>query len=437
MKVLLIGSGGREHALAWALKKNPKVTLTSAPGSSALASLGDIKPVAVDDIKGLTQLANVLRPDLTVIGPELPLTLGLADALRGMGLAVFGPSARAARLEGSKFFAKDFMVRHNLPTANYALFYDSKDALNYLNDASYPVVIKADGLASGKGVVVCGKHEAATKAIEDLFELKTGQGVLIEEFLAGEEISFLVVTDGKSILPLPPSQDHKPIFDGDRGPNTGGMGAYSPTPLVGTELEKLILETIVTPTVNGLAAEGATFCGLLYFGLMITMSGPKILEFNARFGDPETQTLMPRLKGDLASVLKAAAVGRLERAFLDWDNRSSVCVVMSAKGYPGAYRTGDPIGGLEEVKKLPEVIVFEAGVDRPTQGPNLGQPVVSGGRVLGVTALGDDISQAIKNAYQAVSMITWPGAHFRSDIAAKALRHTLLYPSSPDDDSLI
>jgi phosphoribosylamine--glycine ligase len=414
--------------LAWALRKNPKVALMSAPGSSALASLGEVKPIAVDDVDGLTNLAKEMQPDLTVIGPELPLALGLTDSLKSLGLSVFGPSAEAAKIEGSKVFAKDFMVRHNLPTASYAVFYDPAEAKHYLKDASYPVVVKADGLASGKGVFVCGHHNQAMAALAEMASMEAASRIIVEEYLAGEEVSYFAITDGSSILPIPSAQDHKTIFDNDRGPNTGGMGAYSPAPLVTPKLEEIIMETIIRPTVEGLAAEGTPYCGLLYAGLMVSLSGPKILEFNARFGDPETQALMPRCKGDLAETLLAAANGVLHEANLAWDERPCVCVVMSSKGYPGPYETGQVITGLDKAEARDGVKVFQAGTTcEPRKIVQDGQEIWSetlqtnGGRVLGVTALGDDLESAVTKAYEAVGDISFEGAHYRRDIGAKAL----------------
>ncbi|MDR1870569.1 MAG: phosphoribosylamine--glycine ligase [Deltaproteobacteria bacterium] len=431
MKILLIGQGGREHALAWRLKQNPRVKLISAPGSSALASLGEVEPVAVDNISALVSLANRVQPDLTVIGPELPLVMGLADQLRSLGLAVFGPSARAAQIEGSKVFAKDFMVRHNLPTASYAVFYDLEEAQQYLEAASYPLVLKADGLAQGKGVVICGKLEAALKGIHDIARLGKGQRILVEEYLAGEEVSFFALTDGKAIKPLLSAQDHKTIYDNDCGPNTGGMGAYSPAPLVNKRLEEMILETIIQPVVSGLATEGCPYSGLLYAGLMVTLSGPKVLEFNARFGDPETQALLPLLKTDLAETLLAVAESRLKDVNLEWENKSAATVVMSAEGYPGPYREDDLITGLDEARKRPDTLVFESGVLKRQEGAT---PTyhTKGGRVLAVTALGADLQDAVNRAYEAVGDISWPGAHYRKDIGGKALHQSLLY--NCDDD---
>ncbi|MDR1608773.1 MAG: phosphoribosylamine--glycine ligase [Deltaproteobacteria bacterium] len=426
MKILLIGSGGREHALAWRLKQNPLVQLISAPGSSALATLGVCSPIAPDNIGALVAFAKREKPDLTIIGPELPLVLGLADLLRNEGLAVFGPSARAAQIEGSKVFAKDFMVRHNLPTASYAVFYDKEEAQQYLEGASYPLVLKADGLAQGKGVVICGKLESALKAVTELTKQQAGRRIIIEEYLAGEEISYFAFTDGHTIKPLPSAQDHKTIFDNDSGPNTGGMGAYSPAPLVNEHLNKTILETIIKPTVMGLATEGSPFSGLLYAGLMITLSGPKLLEFNARFGDPETQALMPLLKSDLAEILLAVAQNRLHETNIEWEKKTAATVVMSSAGYPGPYREGDLITGLDQARARENVFVFESGVEKRMEGTELNS-YTKGGRVLSVTALGDDLSLAVKNAYEAVQDISFKGAHYRRDIGGKGLRQSLLY----------
>jgi phosphoribosylamine--glycine ligase len=349
--------------------------------------------------------------------------LGLATVLRREGLNVFGPSKEAARIEGSKIFAKDFMIRHSLPTANYAVFYDESEAKNYLADTAYPVVLKADGLAAGKGVIVCGNLASAHNALATLSTTSSGQSIIVEEYLAGEEISFFGLTDGKTVLTLPAAQDHKTIFDCDRGPNTGGMGAEAPPPRAGEGLIKIVEETILKPAVEGLAVEGTPFVGLLYAGLMVTLNGPKLLEFNARFGDPETQALMPLLKSDLADALLAAATGKLQGKTLEWSDRSSVCVVMSAEGYPGDYRNGDVIRGIDKANAKEGVVVFEAGV-----GIQNNEPVTNGGRVLGVTATGSSLKEAISTAYQAVGEISFQGAHFRKDIGDKALKQSRLHP---------
>jgi phosphoribosylamine--glycine ligase len=425
MKILLIGSGGREHALAWQFRKNPENRVVSAPGSPALAALGETRNVAVDDLDGLKALALELKPDLTVIGPELPLVLGLADILRAEGLAVFGPSKAAARIEGSKVFAKDFMIRHNLPTAGYGVFYDQAEAREYLSKSSYPVVLKADGLAGGKGVVICGSQATALNALAAITATEAGKSVIVEDFLGGEELSFFGITDGKTILPLPAAQDHKAVYDEDRGPNTGGMGAYAPAPLATPGLREHVLRDIMLPAVEGLAVEGAPFCGLLYAGLMVSLSGPKLLEFNARFGDPETQAQMPLIESDLAEILLAAATGDLAGRSVRVSPKTAACVVMSSEGYPGPYRRGDVITGIDRASARPGVVVFEAGVGRGD-----GCPVTSGGRVLGVTAVGNDLKDALEMAYQACGDISFKGAHYRRDIGAKAYRLKLIQ----DDD---
>jgi phosphoribosylamine--glycine ligase len=421
MKILLIGSGGREHAIAWRLSKNPATRLVSAPGSPALAGQGEIRPVAVDDLAGLKALALEIKPDLTFIGPELPLVLGLADILRAEGLAVFGPSKEAARLEGSKVFAKDFMVRHGLPTASYGVFYDQDEAKEYLSRTTFPMVLKADGLAAGKGVVICGNQTSAMNALASLAATEAGKRIIIEDYLAGEELSFFAVTDGKTILPLPSAQDHKAIYDGDRGPNTGGMGAYAPAPMMNRQLHDIVMRDIMVPAVEGMAVEGTPFCGLLYAGLMVSMAGPKLLEFNARFGDPETQALMPLIESDLSEILLAAATGDLAGKSIKLSPDTSACVVMSAEGYPGPYRRGDPIEGLDKASARPDTVVFEAGV-----GSSNGKPVTNGGRVLGVTSTGKDLKEALDRAYLACGDISFKGAYCRRDIGAKAFRLNLI-----------
>ncbi|MDR2199563.1 MAG: phosphoribosylamine--glycine ligase [Deltaproteobacteria bacterium] len=413
MKVLLVGSGGREHALAWRLVQNPLVELWSSPGSPALARLGEVAKVPVDDLDGLKKLASQIEPDLTVVGPELPLVLGLADQLREMDLPVFGPSKKAARVEGSKIFAKDFMVRHNLPTAGYAVFDDESEAENYLKASAYPVVLKADGLAAGKGVVVAGNYATASRALKTLLA-GAGAKLIVEEYLAGEELSCFALCDGKNFLSLIPAQDHKTIYDCDRGPNTGGMGAYAPAPLGGALLTKLVEDNIFKPAVEGLSVEGTPFTGLLYAGLMVGMNGPKLLEFNARFGDPETQALMPLLESDLADLLLAAATGNLKGKEIRWSGKASVCVVVSAEGYPGEYRKGDEIKGIDRANAREDVVVFEAGV-----GVKGDVPITNGGRVLGVTATGDNLKEAVKKAYQACGDISFQGMHYRKDIGEK------------------
>lgn len=421
MKVLIVGGGGREHALAWKLSQSRKITkLFIAPGNPGTAVHGENVAIAAEDIDGLLAFALSEKIDFTVVGPELPLTLGIADAFAASGLLVFGPSKAASELEGSKAFCKELMVRHKIPTAFYKKFEDAPSARAYVETHNPPMVVKADGLAAGKGVVICQTRQEALTAIDLMMTEKAfgsaGKKIIIEEFLAGEEASFLAITDGKTVLPLAPAQDHKAIFDGDRGPNTGGMGAYSPAPVLTEALQEEVMEKVMRPVVEGMAKEGRLYRGILYAGLMITEAGPKVLEFNCRFGDPETQPILMRLSSDLLDALLAAATGDLGSVSLEWKKEAAVCVVMAAKGYPGEYLKGSEINGLAEAALLPDTVVFHAGT-RASDG----RIVTSGGRVLGVTALGADIKGAIENAYRAVGKISWEGAQYRKDIGKKAL----------------
>ncbi len=422
MKVLIVGGGGREHALAWKLSQSKRVAkLFIAPGNPGTALHGENVAIAAEDIEGLKSFALKEKIDLTVVGPELPLTLGITDVFAAEGLLVFGPSRAAAELEGSKAFSKELMFRHKIPTAFYKKFEDTSGARAYVESHNPPMVIKADGLAAGKGVVICQTRQEALEAIDLIMTQKAfgsaGKKIIIEEFLAGQEASFLAITDGKTVLPLAPCQDHKAIFDGDKGPNTGGMGAYSPAPVVTEELQKEVMEKVMYPAVRGMESEGRPYRGILYAGLMITGAGAKVLEFNCRFGDPETQPIMMRLSSDLLEALLAAAEGRLHEAALEWKKETAVCVVMAAKGYPGEYLKGSEIRGLDKAALLPDTMVFHAGTKASD-----GRIVTSGGRVLGVTALGPDTRSAIENAYRAVGLITWEGAQYRTDIGRKALR---------------
>lgn len=422
MKVLIVGGGGREHALAWKLSQSKKVTkLFIAPGNPGTAMHGENVNIAAEDIEGLRAFALREKIDFTVVGPELPLTLGIADAFGASNLLVFGPSKAAAELEGSKAFCKELMFRHNIPTAFYKKFEDALQAREYVETHNPPMVVKADGLAAGKGVVICQTRKEALEAIDLMMTEKAfgsaGKKIIIEEFLAGEEASFLAITDGKTVLPLAPAQDHKAIFDNDRGPNTGGMGAYSPAPVLTPELQKEVMETVMLPAVAGMEKEGRPYKGILYAGLMMTAAGPKVLEFNCRFGDPETQPILMRLGSDLLEALLAAAEGNLDKVTLEWKKQAAVCVVMAAKGYPGEYLKGSGISGLDKAALLPDTVVFHAGTTKRD-----GKIVTSGGRVLGVTALGADIRTAIDNAYKAVALISWEGAQYRTDIGKKALR---------------
>ncbi len=416
MNILLIGSGGREHALAWKLAQSPhSEKLFCAPGNPGIKNS---IPVLADTPEDLANFAGLNKIDLTMVGPEALLCQGIVDCFTDRGLRIIGPDRRAAQLEGSKSFAKDFMFRHGLPTAKAEVFDDEKDALKYLRSQPLPIVIKADGLAAGKGVVVATERDEAVQAVKACFAGffgEAGHRVLIEECLQGEEASILALCDGKTIIPLASSQDHKRAEDGDLGPNTGGMGAYSPAPVVDQTLWKVIDQQILNPFLQGVQKDLLYFRGIIYAGIMVTADGPKLLEFNVRFGDPETQAVLARLDSDLVEVLCATADARLDQIELKWSAKPAVCVVMVSEGYPGAYQKGFPISGIEEAEKT-GAMVFHAG----TRIQN-GQLVTAGGRVLGVTALGDTLRQAVDNAYRAVGKISWEGATFRRDIAHKAL----------------
>ncbi len=423
MKVLVVGGGGREHALVWKIAQSPRVTAVfAAPGNAGTAGLARNVPIAADDVDSLLAFAETEGVDLTVVGPEAPLVLGIVDRFRRRGLRIFGPTADAARLEGSKAFAKAVMDRFGVPTAAYREFNDPAEARAYIREQGAPIVVKADGLAAGKGVTVARTVEEALTAVDVMMVDRTfgeaGGRIVVEECLEGEEASFLAFCDGRVVLPMASSQDHKPVFDDDQGPNTGGMGAYSPAPVVNPELFERIMDTVIRPVVDGLSREGSPYVGVLYAGLMIRGDEIKVLEFNCRFGDPECQPIVMRMKGDLVPVLEACVDGALDRVDLGWDPRPAVCVVMASGGYPGAYKKGLEIRGLDDAASLDDVVVFHAG----TRLEN-GKVVTAGGRVLGVTALGDDIPSAIARAYRAVDRISWPGVHFRRDIGRKALRH--------------
>jgi len=425
MKVLIVGSGGREHALVWKIKQSTKFKtqnsiLFCAPGNAGIAQIAECVNIKVEDIDRLLSFAKKEGIDLTVVGPEVPLTAGIVDEFEKAGLRIFGASRRAAEIEGSKAFSKALMKKYGIPTAEYEAFTEKEKAISYVKAKGAPIVVKASGLAAGKGVVVASTLEEAIDAVNMIMGDKAfgaaGDEVVIEEFLEGEEVSFLAFTDGKTILPMPSAQDHKRIYDNDEGPNTGGMGVYSPAPVLTDELRERVMKEIMIPTVKGMASEGRTYKGVLYAGLMMTKKGPKALEFNARFGDPETQPLMMRMKSDIIDVIDAVIDERLAGIKIDWDERASVCVVMAAGGYPGDYRKGDEIRGLEEAADMKDVMVFHAGTALRD-----GKIVTNGGRVLGVTALGNGIKEAIERAYEAVSKITWDRVHYRKDIGKRAL----------------
>jgi len=422
MKVLVIGGGGREHALVWKIAQSPLVEkVYCAPGNPGIAQLAQCIPLPVDDIEGLRDFAQQNAIDLTVVGPELPLTLGIVDTFKAADLTVFGPDAKAAQLEGSKVFCKDLMAKYGIPTAAYGTFADRDDAVAFVRQHGAPIVVKADGLAAGKGVVVAQSEDEAIEAIDaalvDGVFGDAGSTVVVEEFLAGEEASFIALTDGKTILPLASSQDHKPVYDHDQGPNTGGMGAYSPAPVVTDAIHARVVAEVLEPLVKGMAAEGCPYNGVLYAGLMIDGDDVKVLEFNARFGDPEAQPLLARLKSDLVPVLLACTRRTLHEERLEWHDKAAVCVVMASGGYPREFAKGHPIRGLEEAGALDDLIVFHAGTAE--QG---GAIVNSGGRVLGVTGLGATVAAAIDKAYAGVARIDWQDVHYRKDIGQKALK---------------
>ena len=422
MKVLIIGSGGREHALAWAVKRSPHVTeVVCAPGNGGMTQIARCIPVDLKNLAAMVRLAEAEKPDLTIVGPELPLSLGIVDELQQRGLRAFGPTRAAAMLESSKGFAKRFLQRHNIPTPNYAVCSSPAEVEKAIEIFHPPIVVKADGLAAGKGVIICDSRATAAEAAQGLF---TGallgsseQQVVIEEFIKGDEISFLCLSDGKHVAPLVPAQDHKRIGEGDTGPNTGGMGVYSTDSLLDPAMSEWILHHIAIPTVEGMAAEDTPFAGVLYCGLMMTARGPQVLEFNARFGDPETQAILVRLESDLVDALEACVDGRLAETPLRWSRGASACVVASSGGYPGSYKTGLPITGLAAAAQVPGVEVFHAGTALKN-----GQILTAGGRVLGVTAAADSLTEALARAYQAMEEIHFEGMYYRRDIGHRALK---------------
>ena len=421
MKILVIGGGGREHALVWKIAQSPLVTkLYCAPGNPGTAALAENLPIGVDQLDKLLAFAYENKIDLTVVGPEQPLSLGIVDLFEAHGLKVFGPSQNAAYIEGSKAFSKDLMQKYNVPTAAYGVFTDQDEAAAFINRTGAPIVVKADGLAAGKGVIIAQTCAEAIDAVSDMLSGNAfgsaGSRVVIEEFLTGEEASFLVITDGKNIIPLASAQDHKAVFDGDLGPNTGGMGAYSPAPVVTPDIHEKAMQLVIRPTVDGMAAEGRQYRGVLYAGLMVKDGEVKTLEFNARFGDPECQPLLMRMKSDIVPVLLAVANGDLSNEKIEWHDKAAVCVVMASEGYPGDYRKGDEISGLDQAAQIDDLYVFHAGTTLKD-----GSCVTNGGRVLGVTALGTTVKNAITSAYQGVSRINWPGVQYRTDIGKKAL----------------
>ncbi len=422
MKVLIIGGGGREHALVWKIAQSPKVKkIYCAPGNAGIADLATCLPINSGDINKLVEFAKKEKIDLTIVGPEDPLCNGIVDIFEKEGLKVFGANQKAVEIESSKSFAKDLMNKYGINTAAGKTFTSYKKAEDYIRKTGAPVVVKADGLAAGKGVIVCETVSKAIDALKLIIKKRAfgdaGNKVVVEECLTGEETSFLAFTDGKNLLPLPSSQDHKAIYDNDQGPNTGGMGAYSSAPIIDRYMHKKIMEEIMMPTIQAMASEGRPYKGVLYAGLMIDKDRIKVLEFNARFGDPEAQPLLMRIKNDIVPIMEATIEGTLDKCKLEIDDRAAVCVVMASKGYPGSYKKGIPISGLKDVKRMKDVVVFHAGTDKKDK-----KIVTNGGRVLGVTALGNSVKKAISRAYMAASRITWDGVYYRKDIGQKALK---------------
>jgi phosphoribosylamine--glycine ligase len=426
MKVLVIGGGGREHALVWKIVQSPEVEkIFCAPGNAGIAEQAELVPIKIktfEDVLKLAEFAEKEKIDLTVVGPEAGLFLGIVDEFESRRLTIFGPHKKAAEIEKSKAFSKMFMWKYHIPTAdNFAIFRTSKEAMNYIRHYDRPLVVKADGPCEGKGVFPCQTVDEALAAVEKIMEQKkfgeAGSRVVIEDFLTGEEASYVAFTDGETILPMSSSQDHKPVFDGDKGLNTGGMGAYSPAPVVTKEVEERIINEIMKPTIKGLAREGRPYKGALYAGLMISNGRPKVLEFNGRFGDPETQPVLMRMKDDIVPIMEACVKGNLSKYTIEWNRSPAVCVVMVSGGYPGDYQKGKIISGLDRTKSVYNSFVFHAGTAMKD-----GQMITNGGRVLGPTALGLDIGQAIDRTYKLVEKILWDGVYYRKDIGQKALR---------------
>ncbi len=431
MKVLVVGSGGREHALVWKINQSPKVKkIFCAPGNAGISRMAECVDISAVDIEALLRFAQKEKIDLTVVGPESSLVEGIVDVFEDNGFAIFGPRKKSALLEGSKVFSKEFLKKYNIPSASFKVFSEKKKAKKYLEKCGTPIVVKADGLAAGKGVIVAHNLNEAKKAVDLIMTEKAfgeaGNKIVIEECLQGEEASFIAFTDGKTVLPLPTSQDHKAIFENDKGPNTGGMGAYSPAPVVTDEIASFVMEKIMLPTVRGLAAEGRPYKGMLYAGLMIDGDKINVLEFNCRFGDPEAQPLLIRLKNDIIDIFEATIAGRLDSIKMKIDPSPSVCVVMASGGYPGSYEKGKVIKGLLNASKVPDVVVFHAGTAIKNS-----RTVTAGGRVLGVTATGKDLKRAIDRAYSAVDKIQWTGCCFRRDIGAKALKRPISGGTKP------
>lgn len=418
MRILVVGGGGREHTLVWKITQSPKVSkIYCAPGNGGISRLAECVDIKATDLDGIVRFAKEQKIDLVVVGPDDPLALGLVDKLEAEGIKAFGPSGKAAELESSKVFSKNLMKKYNIPTAAYEVFENPEEAVKYLQKSKFPIVIKAEGLALGKGVIIAEDLHQALQAVDEIMVQKqfgeAGSRIVIEEFLQGQEVSILAFADGKTVVPMVSSQDHKRIYDNDRGPNTGGMGTFSPSRIYTPELAEECMEKIFLPTIRAMASEGRKFKGVLYFGLMITKEGPTTLEYNARFGDPETQVVIPRLKTDIVEVFNAVVEERLNEQSIEWYSGGAACVVMASGGYPGKYTTGCEIKGVEDAESM-GCMVFHAGT-----AMNEGKLVTAGGRVLGVTALGKDLDESIKKAYEGVQRIDFKDAHFRKDIGIK------------------
>ena len=422
MKILVVGGGGREHALVWKLAQSPKADkIFCAPGNAGIARIAECVPIKADDIVALTDFAKKQKINLTVVGPEIALVAGITDAFERNGLKIFGPSKRASQLEGSKSYAKTFMQKYNIPTSNYGVFTEVSEARAFVKSTGVPLVVKADGLAAGKGVVICKSEADANSAIDAMLKRgefgEAGHRIVIEEFLEGEEASFICISDGKTVLPLASSQDHKAVYDGDGGPNTGGMGAYSPAPVVTQDVHDKVMKDIIRPVIAGMEMEGRPYKGFIYAGLMISHGVPRVLEFNVRMGDPETQPLLTRMRTDMVELIDAAVQGQLDQKEVKWDSSASVCVVMTSRGYPGHYQKGYEIIGIEDAENVPGTVVFHSGT--ALRG---GRYMTDGGRVLSVTSLGNGYREALDRAYDAVGKISWDGVHYRKDIGWRALK---------------
>lgn len=419
MKVLVVGSGGREHALVWKIVQSPRVEkVYCAPGNGGISAIAECVPIKAMDIEGIVNFSKEKKIDMVVVAPDDPLAAGMVDALEEAGIRAFGPNKAAAVIESSKAFAKNLMKKYNIPTARYEIFENSADAINYLQDQKYPVVVKADGLALGKGVIIAQNFDEAKQAVQSIMEDKVfgkaGNKVVIEEFLVGQEVSMLAFTDGKTIKTMVSSQDHKRALDNDQGLNTGGMGTFSPSRIYTEEIDRYCMERIYKPTIEAMEKEGRKFKGVLYFGLIITKDGPKVLEYNARFGDPETQVVLPRLNTDIIDIFEAVIDERLDEVEISWNDSACVCVIMASGGYPKEYKTGYEISGIEDAERDANIVVFHAGTKREN-----GKYYTAGGRVLGVTAMENTLDEAIKKAYEGVGKIKFQDMHYRKDIGKK------------------